>query len=172
MPTSAPPAPTGPARRYRWALAAALVGYSSFLALVLGWPTPVDAPVGATLRGGLRRLHEFGVPDWVTYGKIEFGANIALFVPVGLLIALALRRGQWWLAVLSGFGLSLLAEVAQGALRPERFASSRDVVANTLGTLVGVGIATVIARRDARGAIGQDAPTSPTERPDAVGQTG
>jgi len=148
------PTPVDPAPHHRAALAVALAGYATFLALVLGWPTPVDAPASATLRGILARLHDAGVPEWVSYAKIEFGANIALFVPVGLLLAFALRRGQWWLAALAGFGLSFAAEVAQGLLRAQRVASVRDVVANTLGTLIGVGIAALIARRRARTADG------------------
>lgn len=141
------PTPVDPAPRHRAVLAAALAGYTVFLALVLGWPTPVDAPARGALREILKRLHDAGVSEWVSYAKIEFGANIALFVPVGLLVALALRRRQRWLAVLAGFGLSFAAELAQGLLRAQRVSSLRDVVANTLGTLIGVGIATLIARR-------------------------
>lgn len=141
------PTPVDPAPRHRGALVAALVAYGVFLALVLGWPTPVDAPARGALRELLERLHDAGVSEWVSYAKIEFGANIALFVPVGLLVALAVRRGQRWLAVLAGFGLSFSAELAQGLLREQRVSSLRDVVANTLGTLIGVGIAALVVRR-------------------------
>jgi len=139
-----------PAHRRRRALRSALAGYTVVLALVLGWPTPVDAPIAGTLRGVLGWLHARGVPAWVGYGEIEFAANIALFVPVGLLLTLVLRRGRWWVAVLGGCGLSLLTEVAQGSLRPQRFATVRDVVANTLGAVIGAGLAVLIARRQSR----------------------
>jgi glycopeptide antibiotics resistance protein len=138
-----------PSPHGRRALLAALAGYSVLLALVLGWPTPVDAPVAGTLRGLLVRLHELGVPAWVTYGKVEFGANIALFVPLGLLLALLLRRRHWWLAAVSGLGLSLLAEIGQAALRPHRLGSLRDVLANTLGTVIGAGLVALARRRRA-----------------------
>ncbi|HEY8717681.1 VanZ family protein [Pengzhenrongella sp.] len=135
-----------PRRGLAWALA----GYAVVLTFVLGWPTPVDAPLHTTLLAALRWLHDQGLPSWIGYTEVEFSANISLFVPVGVLLTLALRREWWWVAVLAGFGFSTLAELAQGSLLPERFAMPRDVVANTLGTLLGSGLAVLISRRQAR----------------------
>lgn len=134
------------AQSHRRAFGAILVGYVVALALVLAWPTPVQAQVKGVIAQLLEWLYERGMPSWVGYAEVEFAANIALLVPVGLLLTLALRRGRWWIAVLTGFGVSLLAELAQGSLRPERFATGRDVVANTLGTAIGAGIAVLVMR--------------------------
>lgn len=137
-------------RRQRRALHAVLAGYAVALALVLGWPTPVDASLHSTLQSVLDWLHGQGVPLWVGYAKVEFAANIVLFVPLGALLALELRRRPWWLAVVAAFSISLLAELGQGLLRPERFATGWDVIANTLGTIVGVALSAAISRRRPR----------------------
>jgi len=124
-------------RRHRRVLGVVLAGYLVALVLVLGWPTPVDAGVNETLLRALGWLHEHGLPAWVGYDQVEFTANVALFVPVGLLLALELRRRPWWVPALAGAGISVLAELAQALLRPDRFATGWDVLANTLGAVVG-----------------------------------
>lgn len=134
-------------QRHRRILGAALAGYVVALVLVLGWPTPVDARFDGTLFRLLGWLHDAGLPRWIGYDQVEFTANIVLFVPVGLLLALELRRRPWWAAALAGFGLSVLAELAQYLLRPDRFATALDVVANTTGAVVGAAIAVMLTRR-------------------------
>lgn len=98
---------------------------------------------------------------------IEFGANIVLFMPLGVLLPLALglpqRRGPG--AVAGGTaagGTVVIGTVAVGALLsigielgqlgiPGRVSSPFDVLANTLGTLLGVLLlAAVLALRRAR----------------------
>ena len=133
-------------QRHHRALNAMLVGYLVALAAVLGWPTPVDAGIDGTLLRVLGWLHGVGLPGWIAYDQVELAANIALFVPVGLLTALELRRRPWWVAGLAGFGLSVLAERAQALLRPDRFATVQDVVANTTGALIGAAISVALRR--------------------------
>jgi glycopeptide antibiotics resistance protein len=68
---------------------------------------------------------------------VEFAANILLFVPLGVLVAALLGgRRQWW-AVPIGAMLSGLIEVAQLLFLPSRVPDGRDVLANTLGTVIG-----------------------------------
>ena len=63
---------------------------------------------------------------------------------------------RWWLAPVICFVATVLIELSQGALLPHRVASIGDVIANTiggiLGTLAAVGIMAVVARN--RRAIG------------------
>jgi VanZ family protein len=95
-------------------------------------------------------------PDtWVRIGSPEFVANILLFVPLGLLIRLALPRSTWLGATVLGGLVSVAVEVLQ--VWTPRVSDPRDIVANTLGTLVGallgsvIGlIASVAARQGAR----------------------
>ncbi|QTE29008.1 VanZ family protein [Pengzhenrongella sicca] len=126
--------------RHRRVTGAILAAYLVALVFVLGWPTPVDAGVNDTLLRALGWLHGHGLPAWVGYDQVEFAANVVLFVPVGLLLALELYRRPWWVAALGGFGLSVLAELAQALTRPDRFATGRDVLANTLGAVVGAAV--------------------------------
>ena len=134
------------ARRWRYRLRWALAGYSVVLALVLGWPTPT-APVVGTLGWANNLVRAVGASDRLHPQTIEFTANIALFVPFGLLLTLVLRHEQWWVAVLGGFGVSLFAEVSQALFLPGRSGTVSDVVANTAGTIIGTGIAVVHARK-------------------------
>jgi hypothetical protein len=60
---------------------------------VLFWPVHVDG------RGGLFRfdpvldlLGRFGIPAWASYPFVEFAANAALFLPLGVLWALVVDR--------------------------------------------------------------------------------
>jgi hypothetical protein len=81
----------------------------------------------------------------VRQGWIEFGANVAMFVPLGLLVTLAFRHA-WW-GVAAALIISAGAELAQ-VLLPGRLASPRDVVANVLGA--GAGAAVIVAVRAIR----------------------
>ena len=73
---------------------------------------------------------------WLTYARIEFAANVMLFVPFGWCAALGWRR--WHALVIpAGILISVAIEAGQGLLLAERTSSVLDVVANTLGTVVG-----------------------------------
>ena len=76
-----------------------------------------------------------GVPNFVGYDLVEFGANIALFIPLGLLMGFGLRR--FWLAVGLGVLATSLIEASQWLFLPQRFASGFDILANSLGALLG-----------------------------------
>jgi VanZ family protein len=84
-------------------------------------------------------LNRLGIP--VTTDLVEFGLNVALFVPMSLLGAFVFRwyRVSDW--VLVGFVGSFVVELVQLFLLPARDASSRDIVANTLGALIGAVLA-------------------------------
>jgi glycopeptide antibiotics resistance protein len=108
------------------------------------WPTPLDAGYESAIARVLEILHRHGVPEWFGYGKLEFSANIAMFVPLGFLLALTLPERGWWLAMVLIPGFSALIEYAQGAFLAARFASAWDVVANTIGGYIGAVAAYVL----------------------------
>jgi len=108
--------------------------------------------LGPTLwrtRPGLADYDVLSVSTWLdpsTWSRglsTEFIANILLFVPLGLLLRLALPRATWAGAVLLGGAVSVAIEVLQ-VLGP-RVSDPRDVVANTLGALIGAVVAATIA---------------------------
>lgn len=122
--------------------------YSALVAVVVGWPTPVDAGAQGTLTTVLAALHDAGVPGFVDYALVERAANVLMFVPLGLLVTRVTRR--WWWGLLVPAALSGTAELSQYLLRPERFATWTDVATNTAGAAVGVVVAVVLMRRRAR----------------------
>ena len=139
-------------RRLRGPAAAGLVLYPLFLGAVAFWPSPVDGPA----RNFLQTTPLPGLPSWVDYAVVEWCANVALFIPLGLLIALLLPRRHMWLACICGAVTSMGIEAAQSLFLPLRYATVNDVAANSIGTVLGVLTAFFLSRpvkasrRDAR----------------------
>jgi len=134
-----------PKSRARFLLALVLlVLYTSFVLMVVLWPTPVDRDYQSSITRLLEVLHRHGVPGWFGYNKLEFGANIAMFVPVGFLVSLVLPARVWWLVLLICPAFSGLIELTQGVFLEERVSSLLDVLANSAGGLVGAIVAVVL----------------------------
>lgn len=77
-------------------------------------------------------------PDWLTYGgRVELALNAALFAPLTFLASLALPRHPWGNWVAYAFAGSGAVEVFQAFVLEPRSAQYVDVVANTLGGLIG-----------------------------------
>lgn len=112
--------------------------YFVALAAMVFWPSPVDRPVDGALMQVIAWLHSHGLPQWfIGYRKVEFAANILLFVPFGFIIAVRLHRIYWWVAVAAAAVVSGLIELTQAMLLPERVPAWSDIVANTSGALIG-----------------------------------
>lgn len=114
-----------------------LVAYVLALTAIAFWPVPVDSGAGLLLRA-ISRVFPF-----LTYNVIEFGANILLFVPLGLLIALLLPRRRY-LVVPIALIATVSIEGLQGVFLGARTSSVLDVVANTTGACIGLVLAEVI----------------------------
>ena len=132
-------------RRARTALSAALVAWVVLLAVVLLAPSS-RGPDWAILHltDALRGL---GVPEALAHpGRVESMLNVVAFVPLALLGSLLWPRPSWrdWTAV--GFVVSFLVEVVQAVALDARQATNADVVANTLGMLVGALLALLVRR--------------------------
>ncbi|CAN5392411.1 hypothetical protein BH09ACT10_BH09ACT10_06020 [soil metagenome] len=108
-----------------------VVGY-----VTLG-PQPIDNNDSDLIFRVLDVLSRHEKTQWITYERVEFGANIAMFIPVGLFFLLLLGRGQWWLAIILGFAMTVAIETAQTSI-PGRVSDERDIVANTAGAVIGV----------------------------------
>lgn len=149
MPPSDLPRTSGARHTLAWLLA---IGYGVFLAFIVFWPSPIDAPVAGLLDRAIAELHERGVPAFIDYDFIEFSANIALFIPVGIFFGLALPMSWWAGMLLFGPLLSVAIELIQGAVLAARYASVYDVIANSIGATIGVvfilAIRAIVAVRD------------------------
>ena len=128
--------------RWRIALAAYLVG----LAAVGFWPSPVDKPISGVLASTLKFLHGFGVPNWLDYHFVEASANVALFIPLGFLTAMAFPAKAWWRLSAIGVLASFCMEVGQMLFLAARFSSLTDVVTNTFGAVIGIISARLVTR--------------------------
>lgn len=137
-----PPPPRSYARL--WVSTALLVVYAAFVLLVTMWPTPQDLEFDSISSRVLRALHNVGVPEWFGYDKLEFTANIAMFVPLGFLLGLALARKAWWVAIFLLPAFSGGIELMQGIALEERVSTILDVAANTLGGYLGLLLAMII----------------------------
>jgi glycopeptide antibiotics resistance protein len=108
---------------------------------VVGWitlgPQPLDDRADSLVWRLLAFFSRYASTDWITYSFLEFWSNVAMFVPVGLFFLLLLGRRRWWLAIGLGVMLTLGIEFVQQYL-PDRVSDPRDILANSLGALVGV----------------------------------
>jgi VanZ family protein len=136
--------PLQPRRAAQWGL----VAYGVLLGVIAFWPVPVDRAGAALLLKALRKLHRWGIPDWVDYGFVESASNVLLFVPLGALVVWIMGRRYWWVGAAAGILLSSLSELAQFFFLPARYPTLADVAANTLGATLGALLALLaMARR-------------------------
>ncbi|WP_323794037.1 VanZ family protein [Nocardioides sp.] len=113
----------------------------------VGWVTltPISsAPTASELvMKVLARLQGVEELDWLTYGRAEFLANVALFVPVGLFLLLLVGTRLWWLAGFGAFVMTSAIETLQRSI-PGRVPDERDILANTAGALIGIVVGLVL----------------------------
>jgi len=84
-----------------------------------------------------------GLPTFCIFcgplGGVDFTLNTALFVPLGL--GLRWLLGRWTTSVIIGAATTLVIEALQWRFIPGRDASLGDLLANTLGTMLGAWLA-------------------------------
>lgn len=110
-------------------------------------PTPDAGQFTGIVAGAARLLEQLGLPFEPSYIVLEFVANIALFVPFGMLAMTAFRWMRVWSTTAAGLCTTLLIEGVQMFL-PTRYSTVSDLIANTLGALIGA-LAVVAWRRRA-----------------------
>lgn len=114
-----------------------LVPYAIALGLIVWLPDSTASHVtGVVLRIARFVSERFDVSLPTTYTVFEFAANIALFIPFGLLVAAGWPRTNAWWIVLRGFSASAAIELVQ-TLLPSRYPTLSDVLANTVGAIIG-----------------------------------
>ncbi|MGO2861613.1 MAG: VanZ family protein [Brevibacterium sp.] len=124
-----------------------LIFYTLFIAFVTLSPQQLDTGP----EGPIGRLLEFFAShretDWLTYGRVEKLANVAMFIPFGLLLALHCGRSRWWLGFLVGAAFSGVIEGVQGTvLTQTRYATVSDLITNTIGAGIGAVLALLIMK--------------------------
>ena len=127
-----------------WFVVVSLVLYLALVIAVTMSPTPIDRGYESAIERVLSVLHRNGVPTWFGYNKLEFSANVVMFVPIGFLAALAMPARLWWISLVICPALSGVIEYIQGALLEQRFSTILDVAANSIGSVVGVAAAVAL----------------------------
>jgi VanZ family protein len=117
--------------------------YMGFVGLVTLTPeSRAPIPIGIVVRV-LDARHRRGYLETVTVYRVEFLANIAMFVPIGVFLLLLVGAERWWIALFLPFFLTAFIETAQRGI-PGRVSDPRDVLANTLGGIAGVVLAMIL----------------------------
>ena len=135
--------------------------YLAFLGWLTLTPQPIDGREQEFIVRALDALHRRDLVSWLDYDRLEFLANIGLFLPVGAFLVLLIGARWWWVAVAACLGLTAFIESVQHSI-PGRVPDDRDLLANGVGGVIGVLVALVLtaprelrrarARRARRGA--------------------
>lgn len=161
-PERADAAPAGPPRILRALAALTLLLYPLAAGTLLltsdGWAVNrLNVRIWYALTGAV------GLREQITPEAFAVGANVVLFVP--FFAALAVLVPTWWW-VLAGAALSTAVEIYQGEIGT-REQDLTDVIANTSGAAIGVGLGLLLRRLAARrprlsgAAVAPSAPTTP-----------
>ncbi len=116
--------------------AAAGVLYLALVCYVTLGPVPWAAATNEAPGGVLSPATWLDPVTWTSGGPFEFVANIAMFVPIGVLLRLAFRRLRAGAAVGVAVLITVAIEVVQIPL--DRVSDPRDLVANSLGSVLGM----------------------------------
>jgi len=110
---------------------------------------PIFIHVGDWPDRGPRPLSLWLVP-FAEYGLEDALINIAVFVPLGVLIPLLVARPSWWKVMAIVAGASLAIELTQMATAGLAFgghiADINDFMTNILGGAIGYGLFTLVTR--------------------------
>lgn len=121
-----------------------VLAYGLIVLLATMWPTPLDQGFASSINRLLDVLHRNGIPEWFGYNKLEFSANVLMFVPLGFLVSMLLPLRGWWMALIICPGASVAIEITQSLALSARFATVSDVVSNSIGALVGAVLAVML----------------------------
>ena len=118
-------------------------GYLVFVAWLTLTPQSYAAQHIDIIYRILDALHRRGYFLTIDDTRMEFLANIALFVPVGMFLLLLFGTRLWWLALGASFAMTSAIEFAQRSI-PGRVPDTRDLESNGLGAIIGVLIALIL----------------------------
>lgn len=118
------------------------------VAIIVFMPGPPDEAAQLRLARWLDQLHGQGLPAWISFALVEFLSNVVMFLPLGFLGYLAVPR-RTWVVMPTLMLLSAAIEITQTLALPRRDGTVQDVVANTLGAVLGWLLAHLLLRHRA-----------------------
>jgi len=123
------------------------LAYLAFIGLVTLTPGSDQPDYQGLAARVLARLERYPSLDPVSgrlsIERIEFLANIGLFVPLGVFLLILVGSRLWFVAMMAGVVLTSMIESVQKTI-PGRVSDPRDVAANSIGMFLGVGLALVL----------------------------
>ncbi|MGN8026970.1 VanZ family protein [Microbacterium sp. 22242] len=111
--------------------------YAIVVAIIVFWPQPFLSVFDPWIRKASVELPALTLP------RVEFAANIAMFVPLGMFLAVLLPRRRYLVAPI-GFVTTIMIESVQGLFLSSRSATVADVLANTTGACLGLLIIEIV----------------------------
>lgn len=121
--------------------------YLGFVGLVTLTPGSKQPDYSGLAERVLARLARYPDLDPVTsrlsVERLEFGANIGLFVPLGVFLLLLVGTRLWLVALAAGIVLTSVIENLQRSI-PGRVSDPRDVAANAIGMFIGLVLAVAL----------------------------
>lgn len=114
------------------------------IAIVTLSPSRLDLLFRPQILALIDHLHQLGVPQRFDFTELEFAANVALVVPFGFFLGLALSKKYSRIAYYAFPILFAGVELVQRFLLPERIPSILDVIANSLGGWAGLILASLL----------------------------
>ena len=120
------------------------LGFVGLVTLTPGEEQPDYAGLAGRVLTRLERYPDLEpVTSRLSVERIEFLANIGLFVPLGVFLLLLFGTRGWWVALAAGIVLTSMIENVQRSI-PGRVPDPRDVAANSIGMFLGVALALVL----------------------------
>jgi len=123
--------------------------YVAIVCLIVFSPSGGATQVTGWVAWVVTRIDEMRTAHEPAYIALEFFANVAMFIPFGVLVWLAFSRPRLWVVALFGFATTVTIELVQKTM-PTRYSTVSDVVANTLGAIIGVLLVRVLVTRSVR----------------------
>ena len=120
------------------------LGFVALVTLTPGNEQPDYAGLAGRVLARLERYPELEpVTSRLSVERVEFLANIGLFVPLGMFVLLLVGTRLWLVAFAVGIVLTSMIESVQREI-PGRVSDPRDVAANSIGMFVGIAVAMVL----------------------------
>ena len=120
------------------------LGFVGVVTLTPGSGTPDYYDLARRVLARLQRYPDLDpLTSRLSIERIEFLANVGLFVPLGVFLLLLAGSRFWWVALAAGIVLTNMIEQVQKEI-PGRVSDPRDVAANSIGMFIGIALAIVL----------------------------
>ncbi|MCW2737720.1 VanZ family protein [Nocardioides sp.] len=120
------------------------LGFVGLVTLTPGSDQPDYSGLAARVLARLERYRDLDpLTSRLSVERIEFLANVGLFVPLGVFLLLLVGTRLWLVALAAGIVLTSVIENVQRSI-PGRVSDPRDVAANSIGMFIGVAVALVL----------------------------